>query len=190
MDGDAVTSAVLRVARIAWPVAEVLVLWAVAQAFGWGWVLVICIAGVAAALLVLGTMVRNFREGLDGLMRGRGVTTVDPTTGATSTVFSPRGAAGSSDSARVEQGLRESGVLLSAAGLLALPGLLSDSAGLLMLLPPVRRMLVARMSAQPATFNVVPGETLHRSQDLPNPGPHRPVVITGEIIPPPDPPRG
>lgn len=71
--------------------------------------------------------------------------------------------------------LAEEALILVAGGLLILPGLFADALGLLLLLPPLRRLLIARLSRRVVVqrFGMAPQAT--------RPDPAEPGVIDGEF---------
>ncbi len=182
--GRMVTGLARRALLVAWPVAEILLVWYVAGLIGWGWVLLILISGVIAAAALLQAAGRNVWQLLaDPRRRGQTFTAVDPTTGTTTTLYQPPAAPGEEQQLADELKVRESGLLVTAAALLAVPGFISDVVGVLLMLPPVRRAL-ARRGAQRSRSGatVISGETV----EPPQPGPTSagPDVISGEILPP------
>ena len=176
------------------PFFELLLIWYVASIIGWGWMLLILIGGVVAGFALLRAAGRNVWQVLSDPRRGgQSFTTVDPSTGEATTIYQP-GAAADSDEQRQadELKVRESGLLVTAAALLALPGLISDVVGLVLVIPPVRRTLAKRGAAK-ATSNVTvirgetvtPAEPTQRDpQSRPDSG--GPTIIAGEILPPPE----
>jgi UPF0716 protein FxsA len=190
--GDVVNGPRRRFLVAAWFLVEAMLLWWLGRAAGWGWVVAVVLGGFVAAGAVVGTAARTFRDGLVGMRRARRVTTVDPATGQTTTVLTPGSAPEPGNPPVDERSLRESGLLLSAAGLLAVPGLLSDAAGLILLVPPVRRMILDRRPAAAGPrITVIRGETVPpnatRHQDdgeRPGDGGAGPTIISGEILPP------
>lgn len=179
---------VRRVLLIAWPVVEILLLWYVAGLIGWGWVLLILFCGVVAAVALLQAAGRNVWQVMaDPRRRGQTFTTVDPATGEATTLYQPP-AQGDGSRKADELKVRESGLLVTAAALLAIPGFISDAIGLLLILPPVRRALARRGAARGrATVTVVRGETVDRTW-TPGTGSGGGTVISGEILPPPEDP--
>jgi UPF0716 protein FxsA len=177
---------------IAWPIVEILLIWYVAGLIGWGWMLLILFGGIVAAFLVLQAAGRNVMEVLSRpRSAGRAFTAVDPQTGATTTLYEPP-AASTEDQVRADElTVRESGLLLTAAALLAVPGLLSDAAGLVLLIPPVRRTLARRFAARrSAPVTIIRGETVSGPGTEPPAGPAGGTIIRGEILPPPEEPNG
>ncbi|WP_444463631.1 FxsA family protein [Rhodobacter capsulatus] len=71
--------------------------------------------------------------------------------------------------------LAEEALMLVAGGLLILPGLFADALGLLLLLPPLRRLLIARLSRRVVVqrFGMAPQAA--------RPDPAEPGVIDGEF---------
>lgn len=71
--------------------------------------------------------------------------------------------------------LAEEALILVAGGLLILPGLFADALGLLLLLPPLRRLLIARLSRRVVVqrFGMAPQGARH--------DPAEPGVIDGEF---------
>lgn len=180
---------VRRVLLIAWPVVEILLLWYVAGLIGWGWVLLILFCGVVAAVALLQAAGRNVWQVMaDPRRRGQTFTTVDPDTGEATTLYQPP--VEGDDSRRADElKVRESGLLVTAAALLAIPGFVSDAVGVLLILPPVRRALARRGAARGrAAVTVVRGETVEPTQTSPGARPPGGTVISGEILPPPEDP--
>ena len=71
--------------------------------------------------------------------------------------------------------LAEEALILVAGGLLILPGLFADALGLLLLLPPLRRLLIARLSRR------VVVQRFGMASQAARPDPAEPGVIDGEF---------
>lgn len=183
-----------RVAVIGLPIAEIVLLIWVASVVGWGWTFLILFAGFIAGLALMRLAGAGaYRAVAVPWRRTRPYVEIDEATGTARTVHPPESASAptAEDVAQASTGLRESGLLFVAGCLLAIPGLLSDLAGLVLALPQVRRQLASRMAARPSGV-VVQGETVVVDTDG---GVHvqtwgtagRPEspVLRGEILPPP-----
>jgi len=147
----------IAIAVLAWPVAEIVAFIAVAAAVGVFEAILLIMLTSLAGLLVL----RHFRSGAQRLREGRGI--------FTTAVFG--------------EGM---GPVLGAL-LLLIPGFVSSAAGVLVLLPPSRRLLIAllrrlfitqepvrRAAADPGVIDLtpeewrpLPGETLPRPGTTP-----------------------
>ena len=179
------------------PFIELILIWYVAGIIGWGWMLLILFSGVVAGFALLRAAGRNVWQVItDPRRQGQTFTTVDPATGEATTVYQPPAEAGGAERRREDElKVRGSGLLVSAAALLALPGLISDVIGLLLVIPPLRKALARRSQRRgDGNVTVVQGETLSRDPQDPTSRPSQPpsqgpTVISGEILPPPkDPP--
>ena len=137
------------------PFFELLLIWYVAGIIGWGWMLLILFGGVVAGFALLRAAGRNVWQVLSDPRRGgQTFTTTNPATGETTTMYQPGAGSGSEEQLRADElKVRESGLLVTSAALLALPGLISDVVGIVLALPPVRRTL-ARRGANRAESNV------------------------------------
>ena len=179
------------------PFIELILIWYVAGIIGWGWMLLILFAGVVAGFALLRAAGRNVWQVVtDPRRQGQTFTTVDPTTGEATTVYQPPSDSGSPERRQEDElKVRESGLLVTAAALLALPGLISDVIGLLLVIPPIRKALARRGQRRgEGNITVVRGETLSNDQQNPTTEPPErpsggPTVISGEILPPPTDPQ-
>lgn len=137
-----------RVAVFGYPLAELLAAMLVASWIGWGWTLLLVIAGVPAGMAIM----RNAGEASFNAMRV-----------AARTGHLPADAGGSH-------------ALQFLAGLLiAVPGFITDVAGLVLLLPPVQQMVGRRIGAR---IVVAGGGAAFASGDV-IPG----DVIPGDVVP-------
>lgn len=93
------------------------------------------------------------------------------------------------DVERAARKVGSSSLLFVAGLLLATPGILSDVAGLVLLLPPVRRGITGRMGRslrqQSASARVTVVTADESGWTVAEPG-DQPRVVRGEILPPPD----
>ena len=139
---------VWRVTLLAWPLAELVALWAVAQWLGWGWALLLLIAGSVLGLAVL-------RRAGAALARHAALAASQGRSLAPEPVV------------RVAAGL-----------LLAIPGFLTDIVGLVLLVPPVtaivgdhagtwvsRRIAVWRVPGMGTTGDIIRGTVIHPEDD-------------------------
>ncbi|MFT3715175.1 MAG: FxsA family protein [Gordonia sp. (in: high G+C Gram-positive bacteria)] len=101
-------------------VAEIAAFWAMVHFLGWAWAIVITVAATAVGVAVLGRRARELREESRRALRNE----VSP--GDT---------------------LSHSALFAGAAGLTALPGVVSTVAGLVLLAPPVRQRLQPKVTA-------------------------------------------
>lgn len=108
-----------RLLFLVYVVVEVAALWAVASWIGVGWAILLVMLGTAAGVIAFGTQTRRLVESLS---RGR---TGERASGA-------RGPA---------RQLAEGSLSATGVGLLLVPGLVTSVLGLLLLLPPTRRLL-------------------------------------------------
>lgn len=83
---------------------------------------------------------------------------------------------------RTARAMGRSALLFVAGLLLAAPGIISDVAGLVMLVPAVRDRMGRRIARSVQGAGTV---TVVTVEDQPAPGPASPPVIIGEILPPP-----
>ena len=154
-----------RVAVFGYPLAELLAAMLVASLIGWGWTLLLVVAGIPAGMAIM----RNAGEASFAAMRV-----------AARTGHLPADAGGSH-------------ALQFLAGLLiAVPGFITDIAGLLLLIPPVQRLIGRRIGARIvvagggatfATGDVVPGSVV---EDTTPAGTGDDAIIRGVIVNPPD----
>lgn len=88
---------------------------------------------------------------------------------------------------RAAKDVGDSSLLFGAGILLAVPGVLSTLVGLVMLLPPVRSAMTARLGRRLASSAQVTVVTVEDVRSAPDAGPQQPAprVISGEILPPP-----
>lgn len=180
------------------PFLELLLIWYVAGIIGWGWMLLILVGGVVAGFALLRAAGRNVWQVLSDPRRGgQTFTTVDPATGEATTLYQPGADTGSAEQRQADElKVRESGLLVTAAALLALPGLISDAVGLILIIPPVRRTLAKRGASRGASnVTVIRGETVADADPQPSRPPQpsgddEPTIIAGEILPPPDDKQG
>jgi UPF0716 protein FxsA len=108
----------LRLLAVLWPLAEIVVLVAVAEWFGIGWVLLALLGGVIAGVLVIRVLGAASLAELGAALSRR-----EPPAGAL---------------------LRGACVLLAGV-LLILPGLIGDGVAVLLLVPPLRAGLLAML---------------------------------------------
>lgn len=122
---------------IGYPVLEILVAWAVASVIGWGWVLMAFLVGV---ILGLGTVRyaasaagRSWTSAMGGLRTIQDTTVPLPIESARPIpdVGSPA----------------QTSLLIPAGLLIAVPGFISDIAGIILLLPMVRRRIARRLES-------------------------------------------
>ena len=161
-----------RIAVFGYPLAELLAAMLVASWVGWGWTLLLVVAGIPAGMAV---------------MRNAGQASFEAMRVAARTGTLPADSGGSH-------------ALQFFAGLLiAVPGFLTDIVGLLLLLPPVQRVIGRRIGARivvaggGATFaagDVVPGsvvdDTTNGNGTTSGTGASDGTVIRGVIVNPPD----
>lgn len=184
-----------RVLLIAYPVVEILLLAWVGGEIGWTWTVLLLLAGFGLGLaLMRNAGVAAFQAVAQPLRKAQPFVEIDPETGAARTVH-PAAQPTADDVARATLDMRASGWLFVAGLLFAAPGFISDAAGAVLALPPVRRRLASRAGARPArSATVIQGETVivddsgtvtvQRWDDERR----RPPVIQGEILPPPQEP--
>ena len=176
--------------------AEAALLYWVWSAFGMAALVTVLVAGFMLGVLVMRIAgLQAFRALTDGQRRAAafGVTAAD---GSEQVVHAA--APGRAEMAETAEDLGKSSLLFVAGVLLAVPGILSSAAGLVMLLPPVRTALARRlarsMSAGPTSARITvvtadeTGFTAEQwstgrqsgqgSSDAP--------IIQGEILPPPN----
>jgi len=164
------------------------------SAFGTVALISLLLAGFLLGLLVMRiaglAAFRSMREA-QGRAAGFGVTAAD---GSTEVVRGP--APTSSDVQETAEDLGKSWLLFVAGILLALPGLICDAVGLVLLFPPVRARLSARFfrSARGSTASRTQvtvitvdegGWTTQSATSTGSSAATRPPVIQGEILPPP-----
>lgn len=205
-----------RTLVIAIPIIEILLIFWVASVIGWLFTVLLLFAGIVVGIALLRLAGRNVFEFLRNTTGGREVVTVNEATGETTSVFTPGQSATDLDPDQIREAtyaVRESGYLVSAGLLFMVPGFLSDVAGAVLALPPVRRALAHR---RPVTITpggasgvVIQGETtqngpssytsytatetvvvdesgVHVTHWDNEPAGESPVVIRGEILPPKD----
>lgn len=181
-----------RILVIGLPVAEIVLLIWVATMIGWGWTFAILLAGFLAGLALMRMAGSSaFRAVAAPWRRAQPYVRIDETTGAAQTVH-PNAGPTADEIAEAGAELRQSGLLFVAGALLAFPGLLSDVAGLVVALPPVRRNLARRLpSGGTRPSVVVQGETVVvdteggvHVQTWGTADPSRSAVLRGEILPP------
>ena len=141
---------------LAYPVAEILLLLWVADRIGWGWTAMLLGMGLFAGVVVMRWAgAKAFRALADPRMRGEAFS-VRAADGTEQTVIAPPQPGAEQEAGRALGG---SALLFLAGILLATPGFLSDAAGLLLLLPPVRaavgRMLARSMRSATVTTSGV-----------------------------------
>lgn len=188
-----------RVALIAYPIIEILLIVWVGNTIGWGWTALLLVLGVVVGLVVMRAAGRDaFSAIARPMQRHQPYVEIDEQTGVAQTVH-PNSQPSAEELEQASGELRRSGVLFLSGVLFAVPGFLTDIVAALLLIPPVRRLAAGRMPqpAAPPTV-VVRGETVstdpdpgHEGDDTaPNPydaeqpGAGGPVVIRGEILPP------
>ncbi|MCZ8334165.1 MAG: FxsA family protein [Rhodobacteraceae bacterium] len=129
-----------------WPLVEIGLFVVVGGAIGLFWTIVVVIGSGIGGL---------------ALLRRLGLSTAERLRGEMGRMRDPIGAAGD-------------GVLLAlAALLLILPGFLTDALGLLLLLPPLRRAMVAAMARRVTVASMQSDEPARRSDG---------IVIDGEFV--------
>lgn len=179
-----------RVAMIAYPIIEILLIFWVGNTIGWGWTALLLVLGVVVGFVVMRAAGRDaFSAIATPMQRHQPYVEIDEQTGVAQTVH-PNSQPSAEEIEQASGELRQSGVLFLSGVLFAIPGFLTDVVAALLLLPPVRRFAAGRMpqgSAAPTV--VVQGETVHRSDDTAatpydSQEPGGPVVIRGEILPP------
>lgn len=176
---------VRRVALISYPILEILLLWWVAGLIGWGWVVLLLLAGFLVGVLLIRAAGKDVLAALSGL-RGRVFTQVDEASGATTRMYAPSG--DSPDPAEQARVVRSSGYLVTAGLLFMVPGFLTDVAGALLALPPTRSWLSRRASRHGGA--VIQGETVVVDESgthvahWGSAAPGEPRIISGEIMPP------
>ena len=170
-------------------VAEVALLVWFWSAFGTVATVAVLLTGFLVGLLVMRIAGLKAFSVLTNAQRRAAAFGVTGPDGQTEMVHGP---VNQSDMERTGREIGSSALLFVAGLLLVSPGFISDAAGLIMLIPSVRRRIAARMSkgmrrAGP-TITVVSGDQSAHSQTWsPNDGPSSdgPPVIRGEILPPP-----
>jgi UPF0716 protein FxsA len=188
---------VRRVLFIAIPVIEILLIFWVASKIGWLWTILLLFAGLVAGIALLRMAGRN----AFALLRARAgggerFVTVDEATGRPTTIYQPGALPhqGPPDPEQVQRDaivVRESGMLVTAGVLFMIPGFLSDIAGAILALPPVRHALARRPRAVVTPGVTIQGETVVVDDDGVNvthwdnaDGPAGPPqIIVGEVIP-------
>lgn len=108
-----------RLLVFGYPALEILTAWGLASVIGWGWTLVALLAGLPVGLV---------------LMRSAGRSAISELQAAAESGMSPTGTG-------------RHGVRFAAGLLLAVPGIWSDLAAILVLTPPSRRWLLQRTPA-------------------------------------------
>lgn len=159
----------LPLALAAWLVLEIWLLTLVASAAGGLTVLLILVAGAALGAVVIKSAgrraFRNLTETLQQMPGQPGASATPPTV--------PAGG----------KGTRGNGLLMLGGLLLLIPGLISDVAGLLLLVPPVRTMIsrYAERSLERRTRAATPGSLGDAFQQARM---HRPdgKVVQGEVV--------
>ncbi len=134
------TGAKVLLVLFGYPIAELIVAIGVASVVGWWWVLVAFVVCIPAGI---------------GIMR-YGAMATGRTWSAAVATLRPDGA-GASPPLAVEAGpgrpaaspasAAQRSLLIPAGALIAVPGFLTDIAGLVLLLPPVRRLIARRLEA-------------------------------------------
>ncbi|MFE0696797.1 FxsA family membrane protein [Streptomyces sp. NPDC058869] len=159
----------LPLALAAWLVLEIWLLTLVASAAGGLTVLLILVAGAALGAVVIKSAgrraFRNLTETLQQMPGQPGASATPPTV--------PAGG----------KGTRGNGLLMLGGLLLLIPGLISDAAGLLLLVPPVRTMIsrYAERSLEGRMRAATPGSLGDAFQQARM---HRPdgKVVQGEVV--------
>jgi UPF0716 protein FxsA len=188
---------VRRVLFIGLPIIEILLIFWVARQIGWLWTILALFAGFVIGLWLLRLAGRNafalLRERAGG---GQRFVTVDEATGQPTTIYQPGAQPGGTapDPEQIKRDavvVRESGLLVTAGVLFMIPGFLSDLAGAILALPPIRRALARRRPAEAPAGVVIQGETVvvdddgahvtHWGTGTESPG-GQPQIISGEVI--------
>ncbi len=171
-----------RVALIAYPIIEILLLFWVGRTIGWGWTLLLLAAGLGIGLLLMRAAgITAFRAVAGPAQRNQPYVEIDETTGVAQTIH-PQAEVTQEDIDRAGAELRQSGWLFVSGVLFAVPGFLSDVFGAILLLPPTRRLLAARGPRRSGPAIVVVGETIVTEEPVPPSS--GPPIIRGEILPP------
>lgn len=153
-----------RIAVFGYPLAELLAAMLVASWIGWGWTLLLVIAGIPAGMAIM----RNAGQASFNAMRVAARTGHLPAD------------SGSSHALQFLAGL-----------LIAVPGFITDIAGLVLLAPPVQRIIGRRIGARLvvagggtsfAPSDVVPGSVVDDAGSAPD----GETVIRGVIVNPPE----
>ncbi|MFN8126306.1 MAG: FxsA family protein [Candidatus Nanopelagicales bacterium] len=178
-----------RVAVIAYPIIEILLIFWVGRTIGWGWTLLLLAAGLVIGLLLMRAAgITAFRAVAAPARRAQPYVEIDEVTGVARTVH-PEPTMSQADMEQAGAEIRQSGWLFVSGLFFAVPGFLSDLFGALLLLPAIRRPLAARSSSG----MVIVGETIVTEDPGPagpptappgGPAPSGPPVIRGEILPP------
>lgn len=156
-----------------------------ASAFGAASLIWLLLAGLLVGMLVMRIAGISAASALTDVQRRAeafGVTAAD---GSEQVVLgAPPGRAEMQQTARA---MGRSSLLFVAGLLLAAPGIISDAAGLLLLLPVVRDRIAGRISRSVRATQAQPRVTVVEPDPEPGPGPsasHPPIIISGEILPP------
>ncbi|WP_182360027.1 FxsA family protein [Tomitella gaofuii] len=111
-----------RLLFLVYLVVEIAALWAVAAWIGFGWAILLVMAGTAAGVIALGVKTRRWAESVSQARAAQG---------------RPRAAGARGPM----QALADGSLSATGVGLLMVPGLVTSAAGLLLLFPPTRRLL-------------------------------------------------
>ncbi len=166
-----------RVLVIAYPIIEILLIVWAGNVIGWGWTLLILAGCVVAGFLVMRAAGRDALAAVTEPMRKhQPYVEIDETTGTARTIH-PTGQPTPAEAEEAAARLRDSGLVFSAGILIAVPGFISTGAGLILLLPPVRRLAAPRLVRRSSGVVIV-GETLRE----PPAEYDTDTVIRGEIL--------
>lgn len=183
----------------AYPVAEIMLTLWVASVIGWGWTIVLELGVFLIGFAVMRIAgLTAFKALTEQMPNAQTFEQLDPETGER-VVIHPNHEMSPEDIATATKQLRSSGLLFAGGALLALPGLITDVFGLLLILPPIRAVIASRMADRADTQggSVVQGETVEMDEhgvhaktwgtgaSGTRPAPNgRGDVIQGQILPP------
>lgn len=165
------------------PVLEIVLIFWVASLIGWLWTIVILLAGFGFGLAMIRLAGANaYRALIDPVQRAQAFQQVDPQTGEATTVYPGQGIT-VEDQEKAARELRDSALIFVGGALIAVPGFISDVAGLVFIFPPTRHVIASQMRKRSARSGgvVIQGETVvvddegvHRTSWGTSPGPRTP----------------
>ncbi len=131
------TGAKILLVLFGYPLAELVVAVGVASIVGWWWVLVIFVVCIPVGIGIM-----RYGAAATGRSWSAAVATLRPDGGAPALAIE-----GSSGPAASPVSAAQRSLLIPAGALIAVPGFLTDIAGLVLLLPPVRRRIARRVES-------------------------------------------
>lgn len=131
------TGAKFLLVLFGYPLAELIVAVGVASIVGWWWVLVVFVICIP-----IGIGIMRYGAAATGRSWSAAVATLRPVGAAPALAIEASSAPAASPVSAAQRSL-----LIPAGALIAVPGFLTDIAGLILLLPPVRRRIARRIEA-------------------------------------------